>query len=171
MYLNVKSAIPFSDVFRTLPTNFETFGRFLTSNPVSKIIIERAFRINSFTGKPFTQPSQLQQFDEYGKPILPLPSIPEHIGMQFPQVKLGQSILDQLRYGKVLKRYETGEPKITRGQIQTEDWLLQILRYFGVSISIVEFNKIKQSLDSKTRKQEIKKGVYERQIKSKLENL
>lgn len=171
LYLNVKSAIPFSDVFRTLPTNFETFGRFLTSNPVSKIIIERAFRLNSFTGQPFTQPSQFQQYDEFGKPIQPLPSISEHLGMQFPQVKLGQNILDKLRYGEVLKRYETGEPKMYRGKIQTEDWLMPILRYFGLSISAMELNKIKQQLDVKTRKLEVKQSQYERQIEAKLKNL
>ena len=171
LYLNVKSAIPFSDVFRTIPTNFETFGRFLTSNPVSKIIIERAFKINSFTGQPFTQPSEMQTYDEYGKPVLPLPSIPEHLGQQMPQIKLGQSILDTLRYKKPLKRYETGEPKIYRGKIQTEDWLFPILRYFGISISPIEINKIKESVDKKGLKQEVKENLYERRLRTGLEKL
>jgi hypothetical protein len=171
LYINVKSAIPFSDVFRTIPTDFETFGRFLTSNPVSKIIIERGFRINSFTGQPFSQPAALQQFDEYGKPILPLPSLGEHLGMQIPQTKMAQSIADQLRYGKVLKRYETGEPKIYRGQIQASDLLMEVLGYFGIKLSATEYNAIKQSVDRKERLQEVKGRRYERQIESGLERL
>ena len=171
LYLNIKSAIPFSDVFRTIPTNFETFGRFLTSNPISKIIIERAFKLNSFTGQPFTQPTEKQQFDEYGKPIRPLPSLPEHFGQQMPQVKLGQAIIDKLQYGEVLKRYETGEPKMYRGQIQISDLLVEILKYFGISLSATEYNEIKKSVDRKTRLQEIKSNRYERQLESGLERL
>lgn len=171
LYINVKSAIPFSDVFRTIPTDFETFGRFLTSNPVSKIIIERGFKINSFTGQPFTQPSELQQFDEYGKPVLPLPSLPRHIGQQLPQVKMGQQALDYLRYDQSLKRFETGEPKIYRGQVQTTDLLMEILKYFGVSISAIEYNKIQQSVERKGRRQEVKERRYERQLETGLERL
>ncbi len=171
LYLNVKSAIPFSDVFRTIPTDFETFGRFLTSNPISKIIIERAFKINSFTGQPFSQPSELQQFDEYGKPVLPLPSLSAHIGQQFPQIKIGQQLSDYSKFGKVLKRYETGEPKIYRGQIQTTDLLMEIFKSFGISISATEYNKIQQSVERKGRKQEIKGRKYERQLESALNRL
>lgn len=171
LYLNIKSAIPFSDVFRTIPTNFETFGRFLTSNPVSKIIIERAFRINSFTGQPFSQPKEMQQFDEYGKPILPLPTLREHIGKQFPQIDIGRDIADTLQYGKPIKRYETGEPKIYRGQVQTSDIVIEVLKYFGISLSPIEINKIKQQVEKKGRLQDIKEKRYKRQIESGLKRL
>ncbi len=171
LYLNIKSAIPFSDVFKTLPTNFKAFGRFLTSNPVSKMIIERAFKINSFTGQPFTQPKEMQEFDEYGKPILPIPSLPRHLGQQFPQVKLGEQIKDYLKYGKSLKRYETGEPKLVRGQIQTTDLLMDTLGYFGIKLSAIEYNKIKQQVEKRERLQEVKQKRFESQIKTKLKQL
>lgn len=171
VYINIKSAIPFGDVFKTIPRNFETFGRFLTSNPVSKIIVERAFRLNSFTGQPFTQPKEKQEFDEYGKPIAPLPSLPRHIGQQLPQTKLTQQISDTLQYGKPLKRYETGEPQISRGQIRTEDLLMDILGYFGVKLSPVEYNAIQRSVQKKGRLQDIKSKQYERRVETQLENL
>ncbi len=166
LYLNIKSAIPFSDVFNTIPTDFEKAGRFLTSNPVSKIFIERAFKINSYTGQPFTQPEQLQEFDEWGKPIAPLPSLGRHVASQLPQSKMVQAILDKLRQKQVLKRYETGEPKVYNGQLQTADLLMETLGYFGIKLSAVEYNKIKDSVQRKSRLQDIKKGQYERQMEN-----
>jgi hypothetical protein len=171
LYLNIKSAIPFSDVFKTIPTNFEKFGRFLTSNPVSKIIIERGFRLNSFTGQPFTQPKELQKYDEYGKPIPPVPSFLRHIGQQMPQFKLAEQIKDYLRYGKPLKRYETGKPQVLRGQIRTADLLMEVLGYFGIKLSATEYNAIQRSVEKKTRLQEVKERKYERQLEGGLKRL
>lgn len=172
LYLNIKSAIPFSDVFNNIPTGFRTGRRFLTSNPVSKILLERVFKVNAFTGQPFTQPKAMQEFDEFGKPILPVPSLGRHIGMQLPQVKIGREIKEAIKYkGKVIKRYDTGEPKIVRNQIQTENWLLPIMRYFGVNLSAVEYNKIEQSKKRKERKQGVETKRYEQQTESGLKRL
>ncbi len=133
--------------------------------------MEKAFKTNTFTGKPFTQTSEKQQIDEYGKPILPVPSFLGHLGQQFPQVKMGQQIKDVTEYGKVIKRYETGEPKMYRGKIQTEDFFMDVLGYFGVKISAVEYNAIEKSVQRKTREQEIKRSRYERQLQRGLETL
>ena len=93
------------------------------------------------------------------------------MAQQIPQTKLIQNIADQVRYGKVLKRYETGDIKAYRNQIQTSDLLMEIMKYFGVSISPVEYNKIKDSIDRKERKASTKEKVYDRQVESGLQRL
>lgn len=171
LYINVRSAIPYTDVFSTIPVTPEQWRRLFTANPVSRIIAERVFRINAFTGLPFTQPAALQEFDEFGRPIPPLPPVPRHIGMAIPQVKLGEAISDITRFGAPIRRFETGEPKIVRGGIQVEDWLFPILRYFGISVSPIEINRIRQQTERKERRQEVKRQVFERQVKTQLERL
>ena len=171
LYINIKSAIPFSDVFYIVPTDFHTFGRLLTGNPVSKMIIERGFRIDSFTGRPFTAPAATQKYDQYGKPILPLPSLGRHIGAQFPQVKLGEQIKDYIQYGVSLKRYETGTPQIYRSEVQTTDLLMNIFGYFGIKLSAVEYNKIQKNLERKQKQQTPIESRYIRQLDRALERL
>ena len=51
----------------------------------------------------------------------------------------------------ILKRYETGEPKIYRGKIQPTDIIMEVLKYFGISLSATEYNKIKQSVERKPK--------------------
>lgn len=161
MYLNIKSAIPFSEIFNTIPRNFETVGRFLTSNPISKIIIERGFRINSYTGQAFSSPAERMTFDEFGSPISPVPTLPLHVAQQFSQTKMIQAAVDQIEYGKVLKRYDTGEPKIYSNKLQTSDLMLEIMKYFGISVSPLDLQKIDKNADKKNKKQEKKFDLYE----------
>lgn len=168
LYLNVRSAVPFADVFNLMPTDFGLVKRILTGNPVSKIMIERGFKVNSFTGLPFTTPKEKIQYNEYGREILPVPGIRRHIGQQLPQTRIAEDVLDIARYGVPLKRFETGEPRLVRGQVQPLDMFMEVLRYFGISLSPIDFDKIKSNFEKKSRIQEVKEKQYEQRLKSQL---
>ena len=88
-----------------------------------------------------------------------------------PQFKLAEQIKDYLRYGKPLKRYETGKPQVLRGQIRTADLLMEVLGYFGIKLSATEYNAIQRSVEKKTRLQEVKERKYERQLEGGLKRL
>ena len=171
IYINIKSTIPFSDLFKTLPTSMKQVGTFLTSNPVSKIIIERAFKINTFTGQPFSTPPSMIEKDRFGNEINPVPSLGRHILNQAPQAGVIQKLLDAAQYGEPLKRYDTGEPKVLFGEVQTSDLLLEVLKYFGVSLSAMDVNRMKQSIDRDNLRQGVKKEVYEQQVESQLKRM
>lgn len=171
MYLNIKSALPFSDIFNILPTGDAQWRRIFTSNPVSKIVFERISGINAFTGQPFSKPPQLQEYDEYGKPILERPNLLKHIGMQVPQTKLIKEIADYAKYGTVLNRYELGQPKIYQNKLQTIDLVSEILKYFGINTSATDYEMINKNTQKKEKQTEKSTKKYERTVEQKLKQL
>ena len=126
-YMSTRGANPFADV-----------GWGISNlHPILKILLERSTKQQLFKGRGFTSPYPNIQG---GVDVGALPSLPRHIGMQFPQVRLIESLL------RPYSRYDTGQPMLTKtGQYKyPKSRSLEVLKLFGLSMTPYNIEEMRE---------------------------
>jgi hypothetical protein len=144
-YISLRGIDPLQDIMLG-PSNL---------HPIIKIILERAFKTNAFTGRRFTSP-----YTVYGEESKAVPPLWRHVLSQFPQFRLIEDIVHPYSI------YDTGEPRITKwGEpIYTKNWLLAVFGILGFKITPRDIDEIYRNLREEERAKEKRKLRYEQSL-------
>jgi hypothetical protein len=144
-YISLRGIDPLQDIMIG-PSNL---------HPIIKIILERAFKTNAFTGRRFTSP-----YTVYGQESKATPPLWRHILNQFPQFRVIEDVF------RPYSTYETGEPMITKwGEpTYTKNRLLSVFAILGFKVTPRDLDEIYRNLREEERATEKRATKYEQSL-------